>query len=59
MVCSKEPQYRWDNCHISQSDVVLYSPDPPFPLAVLKGGRTRLWFSKCGALVAEVQKFAI
>ena len=51
----KEAQYRWDNCHISQSDnaaeiprryknVVLYSPDPLFPLGVLKGGLgTRLY----------------
>ena len=46
MVCGKETQ---DNCHISQSgcpakipwtyrNVVLYSPDPPFPITVLKGG---------------------
>ena len=45
--CSKETQYRWDNCQISQSDCTTKIPSlaevqkchqTPFPLAVLKGG---------------------
>ena len=55
------PKFRGPTKMLTYVQCVLYSLGFNTTPCSAEGGclGTRLWFSKCGALVAEVQKFAI